>query len=95
MGAAKPIMVDIHPDIKPARGWYILPKKLYSPPDRGRAAPSSAYVAAPHRAAMPPIAQSKSRRNIDCISSSWNPIDVNTPVPIIFAIIIEVAAFLL
>src|SRR5210317_2237154 len=61
-------------------------RKLYSPPERGRAAPSSAYVIAPHSAAMPPTTHSASNAKPEWISSNWNPRLVNTPVPTMFAI---------
>lgn len=57
-GAANPTVAETHPEINPAQGWYRRPRKLYSPPDRGKLAPSSAYVRAPQRAVRPPINQS-------------------------------------
>lgn len=42
VGAENPMVDDIHPDVKPATGWYIFERKLYSPPDLGSAEPSSA-----------------------------------------------------
>jgi len=36
-----------------------------SPPDLGKAAPNSAYVAAPHKEAMPPIIHSIMRAKTD------------------------------
>ena len=42
VGAAKPMVADIQPDTKPTAGWNVRERKLYSPPERGSAPPSSA-----------------------------------------------------
>ena len=42
VGAAKPMVAETQPATNPTPGWYISERKLYSPPDRGSDAPSSA-----------------------------------------------------
>ena len=60
-------------------------RKAYSPPDRGIAAPSSAYDTAPQNAAAPPTTHSRRSGKVERMSSSWNPRLVKTPVPIMLA----------
>src|SRR5262249_53226394 len=40
-GAANPTVADTHPARKPTAGWKVRDRKLYSPPERGKAAASS------------------------------------------------------
>src|SRR3979409_1433623 len=60
-------------------------RKLYSPPERGSAAASSAYDNAPHSAATPPTTQSISTENAEWMSRTWKPRLVKTPMPIMSA----------
>src|SRR5437763_1519279 len=57
------------------------PRKLYSPPDRGRAAPSCVYERAPHNAQIPPAIQSAMMANPVGSTVTWNARLVKVAVP--------------
>ena len=60
-------------------------RKLYSPPERGKAVASSAYESAPHSATRPPSVHSVMTVKPDGRSMTWKPRLVNTPMPIMSA----------
>src|SRR5262245_18737803 len=62
----------------------------YSPPFRGKAAPSSAYVSPPHRAATPPRSHASNTAAGEGTAATMCPVVVNTPTPMMLATISSV-----